>query len=516
MTIRSQASRRQFLRWSGGLSVLGASAGPLALQLAATGAAATAAPDYKALVCVFLLGGQDSNNAVLATDADSWGRYTTARNTGQDPINLMPVGTPAVANTTGGPANKPKYWGGVLPFTPRTPQLIPAGTKASTRTFALHPMLAPLLPLYTQGRLAVLANVGPLIQPTTKAQFTAGSVPIPAELGSHNDQQNTWQAGAIEGARLGWGGQMGDMLAGLNGTEAIFTAISAYGNAVFLAGNSVVQYVVNAGGGNPAVPIQDLVGLNFAGWDLFGSPKGIQALNSIVLNQNEQSLFAQDYAAVVQRSVNAASTINNATSTGAAANTPAIPDYTNPVLGVGEDNPLAEQLYTVAKIIAAAPSLGVRRQVFFTAIGGFDTHDTQNVLEPNNLAKVAQGLAYFDALMSNVGGVDLRANVTTFTMSDFSRTFTSNGAGTDHGWGGHHFILGGAVKGGDMYGQYPTLGVDLPGFTNPDMAGNNMVPTTSVDQYAATLGRWFGVADADLHTIFPNLQNYATPYLGFI
>lgn len=219
---------------------------------------------------------------------------------------------------------------------------------------------------------------------------------------------------------------------------------------------------------------------------------------------------------MVQRSVNAASTINAAVATGAAAGIPAIPTYTNPVLGVAQDNLLADQLNTVARIIAAAPSLGVRRQVFFVSLGNFDTHDIQNTLEPNNLAQVAQGMAYFDLVLSNVGGVDLRPSVTTFTMSDFSRTFTSNGAGTDHGWGGHHFIMGGAVKGGDMYGQYPTLGVDLAGFTNPDMAGNNMVPTTSVDQYAATLGRWFGVADGDLHTIFPNLMNYSTPYLGFI
>jgi uncharacterized protein (DUF1501 family) len=518
MTIHSKASRRQLLRWGGGLSFLGATGAPLALQLAATGAAAgSSASGYKALVCIFMQGGQDSNNLVLATDADSWGRYTSARNTGQTPINLLPVGAPKAPPPPNGQLNAPQYWGGVLPITTRTPQPIPAGTNATTRTFALHPMLAQLLPIYDAGRLAILANVGTLIQPTTKAQFQASlagnpSVPIPAQLFSHNDQTNTWQAGAIEGARFGWGGQMGDMLESLNGANSIFTAISTGGNAVFLSGNSVVQYIVASG-----VGMQPASQIGIDDWALATEFQGQATLDKIIVNQNTSSTFANDYATVVQRSLSASSTINNAVAAGAAANIPVPPAYTNPALNATQTNSLAQQLYTVAKLIAAAPGLGVQRQVFFVGFGFFDTHANQNIYEPGNLSQLAQGLAYFDTVLSSVGGIDMRPNVTTFTASEFSRSFTANGSGTDHAWGGHHLIMGGAVKGQDMYGQYPTLGIDLGSFVNPNMAGNDMVPTTSVDQYGATLGRWFGVSNSDLNTIFPNLQNFgSSPYLGFV
>ena len=167
-------------------------------------------------------------------------------------------------------------------------------------------------------------------------------------------------------------------------------------------------------------------------------------------------------------------------------------------------------------MIAAAPSLGVKRQVFFISMGGHDSHDGQNTAQPDNLSKLANAFLYLDNALSNLGGVDMRGNVTAFTASDFNRTLTSNGDGTDHAWGGHHFILGGAVKGGDMYGQFPTLGVDTKTFSNPDMVGSVIIPTTSVDQYAATLGAWFGASTTDLATIFPNLKNFSTPNLGFV
>jgi uncharacterized protein (DUF1501 family) len=167
-------------------------------------------------------------------------------------------------------------------------------------------------------------------------------------------------------------------------------------------------------------------------------------------------------------------------------------------------------------MIAASSVLGVRRQVFFVSLGGWDTHDFQNTAQPNLLAKVAHALSYFDSALSNIGGVDRRSQVTTFTASDFSRTFTTNGDGTDHAWGGHHFILGGAVNGGNIYGQYPTLGLDVNGFNNPDNVTGYLIPTTSVDQYGATLGRWFGVSDADIDVIFPRVRNFQTKYLGFV
>jgi len=195
---------------------------------------------------------------------------------------------------------------------------------------------------------------------------------------------------------------------------------------------------------------------------------------------------------------------------------PAASAYTNPLNGRVETNTLALQLQTVARMIAASSVLGVQRQVFFVSLGGWDTHDFQNVAQPNLLAKVAHAMSYFDGALSNIGGLDRRGQVTTFTASDFGRSFTTNGDGTDHAWGGNHFIMGGAVNGGDIYGQYPTLGADVNGFNNPDAAGGAMIPTTSVDQYGATLGRWFGVSDSEIDVIFPRVRNFNTRYLGFV
>ena len=246
--------RRHLLRVGGAFSMLGAAA-PFALQMAAAGSAAgQSAPDYKALVCVFLFGGNDAHNTVLATDTDTWGRYFATRNTGADPIALMPVGTAPTpvgqtSSVTGRVADaaSPEAWGGVLPIVPRTAQAIPAGTNASSRTFALHPFLGPLQTLFNQGRLAVLANVGTLVQPVTKSQYQAKSVPVPTSLFSHNDQQSTWQALSTEGARTGWGGRFADLVGGMNGSSTLFTAVSTAGNAVFLSGQSVVQYQLSTG-----------------------------------------------------------------------------------------------------------------------------------------------------------------------------------------------------------------------------------------------------------------------------
>jgi len=513
----SQVDRRNFLRVGGALSILGAAA-PFAVQLAAVGSASgQSVPDYKALVCIFLFGGMDGNNAVIATDTDSWTRYFAARNTGDDPIALMPVGTAPtpvgqVSSVTGRTATlrTPEAWGGVLPIVPNTPNPVPAGTNATTRAFGLHPFLGPLQTVFDAGRLAVVANVGTLVRPTTKAQYQARSVALPRNLFSHNDQQSTWQSGATEGAKIGWGGRLGDMLASMNGTNTLFTAISTAGNAVFLSGNNIIQYQMTTATA-PAVVVNGAV----AG-TLFGSSVGPARLRETIQDQSLNSLFAGDYASVVTRSLNAATSINTAFAAAPASTLPAPPTYTNRITGQIETNSLALQLRTVARMMAAAPGFGVRRQVFFVSLGGWDTHDFQNTAQPNLLAKVADAMAYFDQVTGNIGGVDMRANVTTFTASDFSRTFTTNGDGTDHAWGGHHFVMGGAVQGKNIYGQFPTVGVDLGAFRNPDMAGTALVPTTSVDQYSATLGRWFGVSGTDLASIFPNLSNFSSPYLGFV
>ena len=513
--------RRLFMKLGAGLAALGGTgvATGFGMQMAAVGAAASAtSTDYKAIVCLFMFGGADANNSVVATDTDSWGRYFSARNQGQDPIALMPVGTPAVAVgqvslVTGRTAGimTPEAWGGVLPIVPNTPNPIPAGTNATTRTFGLHPFMGPVKTLFDAGRLAVVANVGTLIQPTTKTQYSARSVALPANLGSHNDQQSIWQSGAAEGARVGWGGRMGDMIASLNGTNSIFTSINATGQAVFLSGQSVIQYPLSSGTA-PAVVVNAGNGAN-----LFSTTAGPAAIRDIIRDTSSPNDFNSDYSTIMSRSMSAASAVNTAFANAAVTAIPSPTAFVNPFTGANETNSLAVQLRTVARMIATRPQFGLKRQVFFVSIGGFDSHDTQNRDHSLGMARIAHAMAYFDQVLGNIGGEDMRPNVTTFTGSDFSRTFHTNGDGTDHAWGGHHFVMGGAVNGKNMYGQFPTIGLDVNGgFNNPDLSNGNFVPTTSVDQYAATIGAWFGVSSTDLNTIFPNLRNFSTTNLGFV
>lgn len=523
----SPLTRRELLRRASALSGVAGASGVFGLQLAAMGQAAAqtaGAGSYKALVCIFLFGGNDAHNMVLATDTDTWGRYFKARNIGAEPIALMPAGTaptaPGGTNAVTGrtlPANNtaytmPEAWGGVLPITSATPNPVPAGTNAAARTFALTPHLGAALPLWTGGRLAVAANVGPLIQPTTKAQYAARSVPLPRNLMSHNDQQSTWQSGAGEGTQKGWGGLVADQILSGNGSNGVFTAISTAGNNVFLAGQGVIQYQMTTSA-TPAVSIGSAANPNAT---VFGAANAGARVRAIVSDTTGASAFMKDYGGKVVRSMDAAALLNATFASPAVSTVPAPAQLQNPVTRVNENNALAVQLHTVARMIAAQASLGVTRQVFFVSIGGFDNHDYQNTAQPQLLARLGHALAYFDATLANLNGVDRRAQVTTFTASDFSRTFTSNGDGTDHAWGSHHLVMGGAVKGGSLYGQFPTLGVDGSGFSNPNMAGNILIPTMAVDQYAGTLASWFGLSATQVETIFPNLKNFSSRNLGFV
>ena len=513
----SDTTRRELLRRMSALSCCGAAASTFGLQLATMGeAAAQTAPGFR-------VGGNDANNMVLPTDADSWSRYFALRNTGTEPIALMPAGTPATAvgavNPITGrtPANFsiPEAWGGVLPITSAIANPVPPGTTAAARTFALNPHMGALLPLWSAGRLAIAANVGPLIQPTTKAQYKARSVPLPTNLQSHNDQQSTWQAGAAEGARRGWGGLMADQFLSGNGANSVFTAMSTAGNTVFLAGQNVVQYQMSTSQTAPAIRINSA----FNGTTtVFGGANASQRVRDIIRDTSGTSYFMRDMAAKVIRSQDAADLLNTQFATGGAG--AAVPNPTqllNPITRANETNSLAVQLQSVAKVIASNAALGTKKQVFFVSMGGFDNHDVQNTSQSPLMARLAHALAYFDGVLANINGTDYRNAVTTFTASDFSRTYTTNGDGTDHAWGSHHFVMGGAVKGGSVYGQFPTVGVDQGSFVNPDMLGNVMVPTMSVDQYAGTMGRWFGLSDTQLNTIFPNLPNFGSQrYLGFL
>ena len=516
MHILNNASRRLFLRQAGAMSALVGSAAPLALNLAALGSAsAQTAGGYKALVCLFFFGGNDSFHMVLPTDAASWSAYTTTRNQAPDPISLLPVGTaPNAAAAAGSPARL----GGVIPIAPANPQ---------GRSYALHPLMAGLQGLFnTERRLAILPNIGPLILPTTKLQYGQSTHPKPKQLFSHHDQQNTWQALGPEGSTRGWGGRLGDLLASGN-SQPVFTAISASGNAVFLAGDTVKQYQVSSNG---AIPL----GVDSAG-RVFGSADVGAALQRLASSSRSSHPFDADTAAVARRSIDAEQLLRTALrppsdaafgtapASGAynANNDPKL-RYNQPITGVTAFNSLAQQFQVVARMIDAGlrGATGAQRQVFFVSVGGFDTHDGQNTGLADLYARINQAMLYFDTSM---GALNARSQVTTFTASDFGRTFTSNGDGTDHGWGSHHLVMGGAVNGGDLYGRFPTLALKNPNNNNfdgsPDQLGNgSLLPGTSVDQLGATVGRWFGASDTQLAGIFPNLANFnvAQRDLGFM
>ena len=491
------ASRREFLRRAAILSGSVAPAGlPFALNLASMNAAAQAAPNYKAIVCLFLYGGNDSANMVLPTDTASWNAYQTVRSTAPDPIALRAVDTPpdpAAARAS------PAALGGVLRITPG----FNAYAVNNTRSFALHPAMPEMRTLFDAGRVGIVANAGPLIFPMTKAEYqaNAASRPRPAKLFSHNDQQSTWQALGPEGVRVGWGGRFGDLMASSNG-QTVFTSISVGSNAVFMAGQTIFQYQVGTGG---ATAVGGITG------NLFGSAAAATAYRNIITAGGNPNgvphLLGREQTNVTKRSIEAQAMFQDAyvaTSTAV----PAPGQYVQPSTGTLQNNTLAAQLQAVARIVAARSGLQAQRQVFFVSMGGFDTHDNQNRAQADLLARLSHAIEYFDTAL---GALNMRDSVTLFTASDFGRTFTSNGDGTDHGWGAHHFLYGGAVRGKEIYGRFPQVGLNHA----DEVGSGSFLPGVSVDQIGATLGRWFGVSESNLDFVFPNLRNFQRD-LGFM
>ena len=489
-TSRLDASRRRFLRTASVVSgSVGGAAVPFALNLASLNTAAAQTADYKAIVCLFLYGGNDSSHMVLRTDALSFNEYTRLRSAAPESIALKAPGTPVVASA---PLASPDRLGGVTAITPK----FTVSPENNAFGYALHPSMSEVATLFAASRLAILANAGPLVQPLTRAEYVANVLPRPKALGSHNDQQSTWQALGPEGVKVGWGGHLGDLVASSN-ANTVFTSISVSGNAVFSAGDTVFQYQV---GNNGATQIGGLSGT------LFGSATASATLKSIVTASN-QHLFANEYGTIVKRSVDAQATFQTAYT---ASVVTAPTQYLQPSTNSLATNGLAQQLQSVARIVGARAGLGAKRQVFFVSMGGFDTHDGQNTNQADLLARLSHALGYFDSALAGLAGGDMRGSVTLFSASDFGRTLTSNGDGTDHGWGGHHFVLGGAVNGGEIFGRFPQFGQGLA-----DSANNAYLPVTSVDTIGSTLGKWFGASDAQLDTVFPNLHNF-TRDLGFL
>ena len=462
----SSPARRAFLRRLGQLGLAG-SAAPWAINLAAIGeAAAFSADGYKALVCVFLYGGNDNGNTLIPYDSASHADYATARQS-------LAIARANLAGTVLSGSD------------------LPAG-----REYALAPQLAPLKPLFDAKRLALQLNVGPLRVPTTLEQYRARSVPLPPKLFSHNDQQSVWQSSAAEGAVRGWGGRLGDLALAGNEGSALFTCLSVTGNAVFLSGEHALAYQIGAGG---AVAIKGVTQDD----GMYGAQACRQALRTLITEPRAQVLESE-LNRITARSLDSHAVLAGALATSVGQFDAVLPDQVD-----GRRRTLNQQLKMVARLIAARGQLGPRRQVFLVSLGGFDNHDNLMNRHPALLTELGAGLAGFQQALDALG---VGPQVTTFTASDFGRTLVSNGDGSDHGWGSHHFVLGGAVRGGAFYGQAPQAVLNGP----EDVGQGRLLPTTAVDQYAATLARWFGGSDTELPLVAPAIGQFGTRDLGFL
>ncbi|MFQ5547080.1 MAG: DUF1501 domain-containing protein [Woeseia sp.] len=445
-------NRREFIKASSaGAAAFAACPGAAFSQVIGTNAPF---PDYKALVCVFLFGGNDSFNMLVPRSAAEYNVYAASRQ------------------------NMAILQADLLPINPLTPD---------GALYGLHPMMPEVQTLFGSSRAAFVTNVGPLIEPTTKAQYQGRSVLLPPQLFSHNDQQDQWNSlRGLTPGKTGWAGRIADLIRTNVANQQMATNVSLFGSTLLQSADQTVAYVMGDDG-----PIQ------FAGFDNTQGGQAQRAAFEAVLNANYSSIYERGFVEVQKRAVASADLI-----AGALNNAPPL----NTVFPNGE---LGRQLNTVARLIAVRDQLQMQRQIFFVATGGFDSHDDQLQNQPGLLGGVSQAMsAFYDATVElGVSGM-----VTSFTQSDFGRTLTSNGDGTDHAWGGNQLVIGDAVAGREMYGSYPLLQIDGP----DDVGGGRIIPTLSADQYSATLSKWFGIPDADLSIVAPHIDNFVQRDLGFL
>lgn len=409
---------------------------------------------YKALVCVFLFGGNDANNTIVPFDTAGYQNYATLR------------GPLAIAQNT------------LLPLAPAP-------------NFALNPMLPDVQSLFNSGTAAIVTNVGTLIQPTTRTSYLGRNVATPSNLFSHPDQQLEWQnAAASTATATGWAGRIADAInLQYNVNAQIPMIASVAGDTLFCNGVSTAPASVspgNLGNATCSEGSTECASQLATAQQLVNFSTGL----SLVQADNQITANAYNYAASL---------------TAATKSVPALQTV------FPANNGLATQLKQVAQLIQVRAALGVQRQIFFAGVGNFDTHSAQVATQNPLLANLNAALAAFYQATIELG---VQSQVTTFTMSDFSRTFQPNSnQGSDHAWGSHHIVMGGAVNGGKMYGTFPTLALG-----GPDDSGSNgrWVPTTASTQYAATLAQWFGVQTAQLPTVFPYIGNFSTTNLGFV
>lgn len=418
-------------------------------------AMAQSSANYRALVCVFLFGGNDSNNTVIPMDDASLQAYTSIR------------GSLALSAS----------------------ELTPTVYSVSNAPFAFHGKLAEVASLFSSKELAVVANTGSLVQPLTKSQYQGALAPVPLNLFSHSDQQLQWQTSIAQGnSPTGWAGRVADYLASQKINSGNFPAfLSVEGNS--LEGQGVTTQPVAIAPGES---------LTLKGFSNASSQARLHSLTTLLTSDNGLSL-AQATNNTMANSISDAAALEAALAKSA------------PLKTQFPATSLGSQLQQVAQIIQVQSYLGMSRQIFFCSLGGFDTHAGELETHNNLYPQLSQALAAFYAATQELAMAD---NVTTFTESDFSRTFQPTTTdGSDHAWGSHHMVLGGAVQGGEIYGQFPTF--ELAGPNDTDTRGR-WIPTTSIDQYGATLCSWFGIPDSALATVFPNFANFGSQKLGFL
>jgi uncharacterized protein (DUF1501 family) len=452
-------SRRQALARLCGISALAGTgfAGTLSNFLTAD---AQTAGDYKALVCLFLFGGNDNANTVVPRETAAHASYRTAR--------------PSIALA----ADQ------LLPVSPAAPWTGPA--------IGLHPSLVGIKALFDAGRCAIVANVGTLTRPTTLAQYQAGSVALPFQLFSHSDQDQQWQTGLPDAvSRTGWLGRIADIIGPtFNPTGIVSPSMSMAGNAIIMAGERTVQYQMSSQGPLAIRALMDSEGLNYS----LEAQRHYDAL----MTGERTHLLERGYATTAARAIRVAR------EAGAVLATAPTFEGVFPA-----NNSLGAQLRMVARTIASRSGLRQTRQVFFVSVGGWDFHDNLLEDQAERLGTVDAAVSAFVAALDQLNIAD---RVTLFTASDFGRALQLNGRGSDHGWGAHHFVVGGAVRGNRVFGQWPEMALGA----GQDVGQGRLLPTTSIDQYAATLGRWFGLSAFELGTVLPNLGRFSTQDLGFL
>ena len=469
MDLKQKISRRQFIGQANCAAVGTASllSSLLSLRLTAGAASASNFTDYKALVCLFLNGGNDSFNMLIPRQQSAYNEYEQVRGgVGGSGLAIPRANLHQITSSL---------------------QNTPAG--AGYSDFGIHPDLPYLKTLYDQGDLAFVSNVGSLIEPTSLVQYNDGSKPLPEGLFSHPDHQIHWQTlvPQVRGtAPKGWGGRMAEVMSHANQQSNISMNISLSGANVLQSGTTTVPYITDPGG---------VIELNKYGPNTsLGQDPILSLAVDDILGHHYQSIYSKTLAQANRNSIDASVAFKTALDS---LSTPFDPS------AISSETQTYQRLSMVSKIMEARTALSMNRQVFFVERGGWDHHN--ELLDPQSglFIELNEAIEIFWTAIQSMG---LENNVVLYTASDFGRTLTSNGSGSDHAWGGNHFIISGSANGGEIYGKYPDLALDN---SSTDLGRGRILPTTSVDAYMAELANWYGVPQSEISTVIPNINNFS-------